>query len=438
MCFGGGGMIEVFSLLAIDTVGGFLTELDAANREASIRGYQQQLIQQAQDFQAGQAELRYLRELHLERLRAEAELRKEFAVAALRRDAERASRLERIELDNYPFIQGPGKLRSSLELEYPDPTMRPPVVLLAPPAEDSSRPQPWAGLRHRVLEALMVYQGPLLTTRLVDRPFHWPHVDFYQYDLLGIPALILQPLIADDRVGVSLAGCHLVLGGQSVQGLRRVFSTTFPGPGRWRREDVERLPNPPSITTTDPMDADSLRRLNHELASRVIVLCVIAAIDTFHLQRTIGYDEQFDHAVAATGVAGDDWPVSLGIPLDQMADPAYHLMHTAIRQARRGDGAAAETDIAQAFQRLAGGGVLSVRDAVIDALASAQMHDKHRLKAIEAIQLLPDGSQWRLVALPLLLGGLPARLVAPAALKTPQWTHDPDADPFRREKGSQA
>ncbi|MFN0281220.1 MAG: hypothetical protein ACKVZ6_04550 [Kineosporiaceae bacterium] len=92
--------------------------------------------------------------------------------AERQREAERLRDLERHERDVYPLVEGPGSLRRALSLRSSADGLLPLLVLLGPAQSDDVDSETWRGLRTRVYDDLMRYQGKgLIMTRPVDRSF---------------------------------------------------------------------------------------------------------------------------------------------------------------------------------------------------------------------------------------------------------------------------
>jgi hypothetical protein len=68
-----------------------------------------------------------------------------------------------------------------------------------------------------------------------------------------------------------------------------------------------------------------------------VTAATVAAADVYYLGIRARYPQKFDHAVAMLGPdALPDWPTDLGVPIEQVADPAFHLLYVASRQLTRG------------------------------------------------------------------------------------------------------
>jgi biotin carboxyl carrier protein len=133
-----------------------------------------------------------------------------------------------------------------------------------------------------------------------------------------------------------------------------VYALRFPPASAWTDELVEQL-NATAVTGAafqlgGPDNTEQLLELNRELAARAVALCVVAAVDCFHLLSARRYDEQFDDATAAAALVADDWPADLGLSAEVVADPAYHLLHRAARLLRRADEASARDVFIEALR----------------------------------------------------------------------------------------
>ncbi|GGV29898.1 hypothetical protein GCM10010245_48620 [Streptomyces spectabilis] len=333
--------------------------------------------------QAHEAELERLR---TENLREEAQLNQRLArEEAAHQEAVRRSRVqEEIDRDHYPFHGLPGSFRADLELEYRDLSQKPVLALLMPDTRQDGTP--WHGLRARVMGDLGSYERlNLLRVRLTDRHFAWPHARLYANDLKDLPALVVETSHDLYRLHVRIGGCHLSgdRGGSRIQASQQVYVLRFPTLSAWTPERMEVLNRTASARLAFPLptptDDQQLMEVNRELASRIVALCVVAAMDGFHLLRQPVYDEQFDRAAEATGLCDDDWPVDLGVPADIAADPAYHLLHIAERHLVRGASRTALDTVTE----------------VIEVSRSAPLADKHRDKARELLGRLPDSGDTR-------------------------------------------
>ncbi|MFJ5774648.1 hypothetical protein [Streptomyces sp. NPDC093094] len=333
-----------------------------------------------------QAHEEELERLRSDNLREEARLKRQLAQEqASRQEADRRTQVQmKIDLKYYPFHGLPGSIRENLELEYRDLSQKPLLALLMPDAHQEG--SPWHGLRGRVRGDLGSYeQSDLLRVLFTDRHFAWPHARLYDNDLRDLPALIIETSHDMYLLDVRIGGCHLNAGrgGSRIQASQQVYVLRFPARTAWTPERVETLNRTASAREAFPLpmptsDAE-LMEVNRELASRIVALCVVAAMDGFHLLHRQTYDEHFDKAAEATGLCDDDWPVDLGVPAHMAADPTYHLLHIAERHLGRG---ATRTAL----------------DTVTEAVGqshSAFLTDKHRDKARYLLGRLPETNDTR-------------------------------------------
>ncbi|MDI1461050.1 hypothetical protein QEZ54_08745 [Catellatospora sp. KI3] len=333
----------------------------AAQAVASLFNTQQQIkasrIARAEQrtFETAQADRRFQRELVVEAMRTlrqeelaelEARLRREGALAALR---------DRTTFDTYPIEEGPGHLRGSLELIAPDLSALPLLVLL-PRAHGTTEPQ-WNGLRHAIVDALrrqLVADGLVLLYDAM-RTLSWPHAGLYWNDLYGIPTLVVQTTFFQDKLDIGLGGCHLSPGA-AAEPIRNVYRHRLVGPEFWTPEIVAELNAgvPASHQFVVPRSDAGRVQVNVDVAARAVSAVVTAAVDAYYLGSRGGYRARFDEAVALLGrAAPPDWPIDLGVPLAQVADPAFHLLQVASRQSRRGDPAGALATVRHALAVLA-------------------------------------------------------------------------------------
>ncbi|WP_028811984.1 hypothetical protein [Streptomyces flavidovirens] len=318
----------------------------AAQAAASIFNTRQQIkaaeraMASQQDFERAQAGVRFNRELQLEAVRhmrladlAELDSR-------LRQDNDLAALQARKLFDTYPVEEGPGHLRQSLRLLSADLSTLPLVVLL--PTFHGSPDGTWEGLRGAVVDAL---RRRLATDGLIElqdslRTFSWPHAAFYWNDLYGIPTLIVQVRYFRDVLDVSLGGCHLRPKTESpAEALHSVYRHRIARPERWTPESIEDLnaKAPKSHLLAVPKDEAGQLGLDVEIAARAVTAVVTAAVDAYYLGNSVRYPQHFDEAAAMLGpTALTEWPADLGVPLSRVADPAFHLLKVATRQASRG------------------------------------------------------------------------------------------------------
>lgn len=112
--------------------------------------------------------------------------------------------------------------------------------------------------------------------------------------------------------------------------------------------------------------------------------------------RSRGHSELTDDAAARYGV-GQEWPADHGLPLSLVADPAYHLLHRAVRLLRRGDVLGADRALAEALTCL-GGASHAKRPrwpALITAAGrSGQMERHHLTKLLESFKSAFPAKGW--------------------------------------------
>ncbi|WP_203744722.1 hypothetical protein [Actinoplanes cyaneus] len=321
------------------------------------------------------------------RLAADAEAGRMAALRDRLRDAEQ--RLH----ETYPVRDGPGTLRTTLLQTGSEHS--PLVVLLALPQSDADNPS-WNGLRLRVHAELMQYQNQgLIRIRMPERPFQWPHAALYEYDLAGIPTLVLQIAVDRRYLSVYLGGCDLRVPG--LQENMRIYGMRASSKEDWTEVEVTQI-NATSTTgqrfrLRRPEDEEDLRELDHELASRAISLVVATAIDAFYLMHREAYAEQIDNAITGASLVADDWPADLSMDLDLVVDPAYHLMHSAGRHLRRGNPDAAVRDLRRACVVLLGAPVPDETDTATvlrRAVLSTAPREHHRTKLYEVVTKLPE------------------------------------------------
>jgi hypothetical protein len=350
--------------------------------------------------------------------------RYEAEAAELRADRESARRrgeeVDRRKLDHYPVAQGPGFLRSSLNLGLGGPENDRLVVLLTPTLSEDTSGQAAAGLRVRVADDLKSFADGRLRTWLIDRPLQWPNHDLYVGDLYDVPALILQISLAQGLLTVRLGGCNLGL--QRTEDPKSVYRMRWPTREDWTVEDVDRLNDSGfagvRFARRVPADAEAFSELNHELASRIIVLCVVAAMDAFYLTRRVGYDELLDDAVRLANLGEDGLSVDPGVDERLLADPGYHHLHRVERRLRRRDVAGARIELRSAMAAIAGvpAADADIEKAVRAAAQSGRLMDHHRAKTLEAIERFPR-ARWRDRARSLLEQPVAAEVMAEAPVE---------------------
>jgi hypothetical protein len=292
-------------------------------------------------FAAVEADRRLDRDLALDAVRAERRHELSELEARLRRDNELAVMKARVGLDTYPIEEGPGHLRQSLQLISADLSALPLVVLL-PRAHGTAEPQ-WNGLRHAIVDALrrqLVSEG-LVILHDAMRALSWPHAGLYWNDLYGIPTLIVQTMFFHDKLDIGLGGCHLRPGADDPgEMIRNVYRHRLAAPRFWTPEVVAEMNAglPVSHRFGVPESEADRARVNVDVAARAVAAVVTAAVDAYYLGNRARYRPRFDAAAALLGPAAPrDLPIDSGVSLDQVADPAFHLLRIAVRQARRDD-----------------------------------------------------------------------------------------------------
>lgn len=275
-----------------------------------------------------------------------------------RRAADRAlaTQLQAQALEHYPIPQGPRFLRESLQLDHEQGAVPRLLILVAPQISEGEADAVGRGLRLQAVDDIQTFARGRLRPWLIDRPLQWPNRDLYLCDLYDVPTVILQISLANGRLSVRLGGCNIGL--QRAEDLQPVYQLSWPRAEDWNEETIARL-NASGFTETRlperlPATEEELRRLNHELASRIVALSVAAAADAYHLARETAYEELIDDAVRAAGPAADGWPVETGFDERLLADPPYHYLHCARRRLLRGESKLAKADLRQALALLAG------------------------------------------------------------------------------------
>ncbi|BCJ68692.1 hypothetical protein GCM10009779_00150 [Polymorphospora rubra] len=318
----------------------------AAQAAASIFNTRAQIAAAAQArtaqhrFERAQAADRFGHERQLEAVRElrqrdlaelEARLRRENTLLAIR---------DKTVFDTYPLEEGPGHLRQSLSLLSPDLSALPLVVLL-PRFHGTPEPH-WAGLRQAVADALRRQLSADGLVLLYDamRPLSWPHAGFYWNDLYGIPTMIVQVAFARDTLDVSLGGCHLRPRSDApAEPMRSVYRHRLARPGHWTEETIAELNAsvPAGYRLAMPETEADRVGVNIEVAARSVTAVATAAVDAYYLGNRARYRQRFDGSVAMLGRAAlPEWPYDLGVAIDQVVDPAFHLLHVAARQLDRG------------------------------------------------------------------------------------------------------
>ncbi len=326
-------------------------------------------------------------------------------------------------LASYPFHAPPGTLAEELLLTPGGRTR--PVLLIPADPPDVPAHSPWTGVRHRTVGELRKYPGAL-DVRATDRAFEWPHAELLRRDLDAVPAVYLQLGTTGYDLEVRLGGSALlpgeILSVLPAVTLRRVG---YREPWEWTAEELTALGAPADGPPSPGRNAD----LNFERAARVAAFTAVMAADAHQLMHRPAYDEQVDAAAARAGLTLAAWPPGLGVPLELVADPPYHLLHPALRHHVRGDGEAALFTVAAAAAWLAGeetGRPTRLADVLTREAGSGRMTAAHGRKFREAVAAL--GTTARLPArLHRALDALPAQ--APAGPAAPAATNDPGDAP---------
>ncbi|MFI0960656.1 hypothetical protein ACH4S8_04435 [Streptomyces sp. NPDC021080] len=288
-------------------------------------------------------------------------------------------------LASYPFHAPPGALAEELLLTPGG--RRRPVLLLPADPPDVPAHSPWSGVRHRIVQELGAYRE-VVEVRAADRPFDWPHAELLRRDLDAVPALYLRPAITGYDLEIRLGGSRLLPGGMlpllPATPVRRVG---FREPGEWEPAQLRALGVASEAVPSPGRNAD----LNFERAARAAAFAAVMAVDAHHLLHRSAYDERVDTAAERAGLAGGGWPPGLGVPLELVADPPYHLLHQALRYTARGQGDAALFAAAAAAAWLAGEAVVRpgrIAGALERAVASGRMTAAHARKFREVLPAL--------------------------------------------------
>ncbi len=205
--------------------------------------------------------------------------------------------IARVELGNYPFRNGPGSLRASLNRAHAHSDVPVPLVLVLP-TEEISDPA-WRTLPYAVETSLMSFQSDgLLVVRRADRWSSWPDAVLIENDLLDLPVVVVSTEVVDDRLSLKLGGCNL--GGEpAVRNWHRLAWLIFPEPEYWTASRLTALEETAISGFKRPIaleSSEAQRQLRLEWASRLAVLGVIAAVDAYYLLRQVGYLERVDDA----------------------------------------------------------------------------------------------------------------------------------------------
>jgi hypothetical protein len=286
-----------------------------------------------------QDDARFHHEMQVEAIRALRQRELALLEKELREKSELYRHRVRTMFKTYPIEEGPGHLRESLALRPGGLSALPLLVLL--PALGGSGEDKWRGLRATIMNELrteLADDGLIVLPDSVYALSIWPHRDFYEHDLYGIPTLIMQGSCFRDTLAVNLGGCHLRPGAE-IEELRTVYRHRLARPEELTQDalDEPNLSLPHGRGYDAPQGDGDLARLSIDLSARAVTAVVAAAVDAYYLGNQIRYRQRFDHVAAALGTAGSlGWPADLGVPIDQVADPAFHLLHVAARLAGRG------------------------------------------------------------------------------------------------------
>ena len=161
-----------------------------------------------------------------------------------------------------------------------------------------------------------------------DRSFSWPHYALVEYDLRDVPTILISVEVVTGWFSVMVGGCNLG-GERAVRRMRQVAWLPLPDNAYWTPARLAALEST-SVSglrrPASPEDLAGLESLQMEWVTRLAVVAVVAAVDSYYLLRRRGYDECLDEAGAklmpdlATGL-------ELAIPAAGLADPAYHFLH---------------------------------------------------------------------------------------------------------------
>ncbi|MFJ5933502.1 hypothetical protein [Streptomyces sp. NPDC093071] len=291
------------------------------------------------EFERNQSDTRFGRELQLEAVRHQRQFDLRHLESGLRREESLEALGNQTLYSTYPVPEGPGHLRAGLHLLAEDLSDLPPLLLL-PRFSGLNEPH-WAGLRTALSAALRHTLGNEGLVELHDGlgALTWPHAGLYWNDLYGVPTFVAQVSLYRDTLDLSLGGCHLGTGTVPTEPLRLLLRHRRQPPGTWTEKSVARLnaEAPEGHELAVPADPEGLNRLEVEVAARAVTAVVTSAVDAYWLAGAVRYRQRFDAAAALLGPAArTDWPADLGVSLDRVADPAYHLLTVARRLAARG------------------------------------------------------------------------------------------------------
>lgn len=277
------------------------------------------------------------------------------------------------ELHNYPIRSGPGALRRNIALLAENGPL--PLVVLFVPVHEVSDPD-WHSLPRRFQDALMAMQDLELLALITDRWLSWPDASLVHHDLYDVPTVVVSAEVITGRLVLRLGGCNLG-GDETVRPLRQILWLPLPGAMYWTETRLAALESTSSNHFQRPLADSPLfeRELQLEWATRLAMVGIITAVDAYNLLRRRGYREHLDDVV---GVFQSELELANAeIPLDALADPAYHLMHQAKRQLAAGAVDAARTSVAQALQILAAAPEVSSREAVLAARSARRLESWH-------------------------------------------------------------
>lgn len=302
--------------------------------------------------------------------------------------AVRDTELFKSELEHYPLESGPGQLRQSLHLAD-DPSDMPLLVLLMPASRDSD--EAWRQLSRRMSNSLMYLQNAdLAIVMQADRAFTWPHYALVEYDLRDVPTILISVEVVTGWISVMVGGCNLG-GDRAVRRMRQVAWLPLPDNAYWTPARLAALEST-SVSgfrrQASPEDLAGLESLQMEWVTRLAVVAVVAAVDSYYLLRRRGYDERLDEAAAMLmpDLAGG---LELAIPATGLADAAYHFLYQARRQLANGEPSAAALSVADALRDLSGDAGLSCGPALQKAISEGRLESWHRAFLNQLIETYP-------------------------------------------------
>jgi hypothetical protein len=302
-------------------------------------------------------------------------------------------RLAQDEYDNYPIRGGVGQLRRDLAADQQSVAGHRPLLLLIPP--DGVPDELWVSLRTRIRGEVQGYQDKgLLFQRAADRRFNWPHSALFVNDLYDLPTILVDLLLDEDYVDVHIGGCNLGTAQSTrVQVLRSACRLDL-APGT--RAALE----PRQLEDRSSSQIDASRFTVRMTAAKLVRVCVAACVDGYFVLRREGHDELLDDALAQLPDLGD--PAQFDLPLDALADPAYHLLHRAARASARKDTRAAVQDVHSALSLVASvdyGAGMPMEQLIRQARDLGGIHRKHVAKATTVLQGMPPSTKGRREAL---------------------------------------